>query len=196
MNRPITAFLSDVVDFLERTVLPEPHDRHRYFDNCVARADDQNETVKVKRLSFCRKRSDGDLVRVNDVFSRSEIHVEFHFVDGEPVTNSWGTFLGQLTIRLETPETNPPPVLKWESTREGKGNLKHDEWFGPDEEYLARGIAPRDALRIGVERQLYEIVGGLEEHSATKTISPLELQVLYDDCADVLSGLEPPASEP
>lgn len=195
MSKPTAAFLSDVVDFLEETVLPEPYDERRYFDNCVARADDRSETVKVKRLSFCRKNSDGDLLRVNDILSESEIHVEFHFTDGEPVTDSWGAFLSQVTVRLETAETNPPPVLKWESTRDQEGNLKHDEWFGPDEEYLSRDVSARDAIRTGVEWQLYEIIAGLERHSSTNPVSGLEIQVLYDDCADVLDALEPPKSE-
>lgn len=195
MNTSTTAFLSDVVSFLEDEVLPEPYDDQRYFDSCVARADDKSEIVKVKELSFCRKTSDGGLVRVNDVLSRSEIHVEFQFVDGEPVTESWGDGLSQVVVRLESPETRPPPVLKWESTRNQDGNLKHDEWFGPDEEYLRQGISARGAIREAVEQQLYEVVPGLERRSSTSPISPLEIQVLYEERLHVLDSLDRPEAE-
>lgn len=191
MSRTTTAFLSDVVNFLEKSVLPEPYDTHRYFDNCVARVDDQSEMVKVKELSFCRKTPEGTLVRVNDILSKSEIHIEFHFIEGKPVTESWGEFLSQIIIRLETPETNPPPVLKWESTKHQDGNLKHDEWFGPDEDYLAQAISARDAIRRGIEQQLYEIVSELENHSSVNPISSLNIRVLYDDCSHILDELQP-----
>lgn len=190
VSESTTAFLSHVVEFLESEILPEPYDTYRYFDKCVARADDQNEVVKVKRLSFCRKTPDGSVARVNDVLSRSELQIEFHFVDGESVTDSWGDFLNQLVVRLEASETSPPPVLKWESTRDRVGNLKHDEWFGPDEAYVAQDISAREAIRRGVERQLYRIVPELESRSVTSEISGPEVRVLYDDDSRILAGLD------
>lgn len=178
------------MSFLENELLPEPYDNCRYFDNCVARANDQSEVVKIKNLSFCKKDTDGDVTRVNNVLSNSEVHLEFHFIDGEQITDSWGAFLNQINIRLETPGIDTPPVLKWESTRNQVGNLKYDEWFGPDGEYIEEDISARDAIHRGVKRQLYTILPGLEIDSKRDSISPLELKVMYEEESQILDSLD------
>lgn len=190
MTKTITAFLSDVVSFLESEVLPEPYDSCRYFDNCVARANDQSEVVKIKNLSFCKRTTNGDVTRVNNALSDSEVHLEFHIIDSEQITDSWSTFLSQINIRLETPEIDTPPVLKWESTHDRVGNLKYDEWFGPDEEYIEEDISARDAIHRGVKRQLYTILPGLEINSKRDSISPLELKVMYEEKSQILDSLD------
>ena len=199
MTRPVQAFLNDVTDFLDREVILSAegtrsviHDGHRCFENCVVRVDDQEAVVKLKKLSFIRNAGDGRLERVNDVLSKSEIRIEFHFIDSESLTERWGTFLNQINLILVVPDVDLPAVLKWEASRDGHGDLKQDERIPlADGEYIAQQVTPRDAILTGVHELLLSGIQQFQSRSTAEEIPAIEYKVMYEDIHSILDQLEP-----
>lgn len=199
MTRPVQAFLNDVTDFVDREVISSVggkqsviHDGQRCFEKCVVRVDDQDAVVKLKELSFVRNAGDGRLERVNDVLSKSEIRIEFHFINGEPLTDRWGTFLNQINLILNVPEVDLPAVLKWEASSDGHGNLKQDERIPlADGEYIVQQVTPRKAILTGVHELLLSGIQQFQSRSTSEEIPPTEYMIMYEDIHSILDQLEP-----
>jgi hypothetical protein len=189
-----TAFLSYVVDFVEREteLLAAAYDDHRYFADCVARANDREECVVLRELSFLRDAGDGRVERVNDVLSRSEIRIEFRFIDGERITDDWGAFLNQMNLKLTVQGVDLPAVLKWELTDDGTGRLKQDEWTNTGGgAYIERAVTPRRAIELGVTELLFDAVPRFEDRSNAGELAPLEYKIRYNDDHGILDQLDP-----
>jgi len=178
--RPIRAFLDEVVEFLNDEVLEETYNEERYFDECVVRVDYDREVVKVTRLCFCRKNSNGEMERVNDILTGSELWFEFHFIGDGDLDGEWGEVLNQIVIRLDVPDVDIPPVLKWEGRDGVDGDLKFEEWLGPEEEYVERNISANDCIRRSIDEQLHRIIPDFEDRSAVEELAPRTLKLWYN----------------
>lgn len=188
------AFLNEVVAFLQAdgSLVDEAYDDHRYFADCVVRANDREEYVTLRNLSFLRNDGDDGIERVNDVLSRSQIRIEFHFVSGEPFSDEWGQFLNQINVKLVVPDVDLPAIHKWEATADGVGRLKHDEWAEDgDDEYIEEDMAPREAIELAVSRLLFHSIEDFEQRSTVGELSGVEYQVMYNDDHDILDRLDP-----
>ena len=180
MPRPIRAFLDEVVEFLNDDILDQTYNEERYFDDCVVRVDYDREVVKVARLCFCRRNAEGEFERVNDVLTNSELWFEFHFIGEGELEGEWDEVLSQMIIRLDIPDVSIPPVLKWEGTDGVEGNLKSEEWLGPGEEYIERGISARECIRRSIDEQLHRIVPDFEERSDVSELDPMTIKLWYN----------------
>lgn len=188
MSRPVSTFLNDVVQFLEEEILPDAHTDARYFDNCVTRVDIDNERVSIRDLSYCLKNQDGQIVRVNDVLSRTTIRLEFQ-MRNNPVPGSWSDGLSQCTIGLHVPEIDTPTVLKWELRGDTTGALKADERFDHDREYIEQNIAAKTAVETAIWEHFETIIPSLRDQSSTDLIPPVLVQTLYNEDHQILQRL-------
>lgn len=64
MGRPIPAFLDEVAQFLDETLLPDLWNDRYYYDECVLRSDYDDERLKLRNVSFCERSPEGDVRRV------------------------------------------------------------------------------------------------------------------------------------
>lgn len=190
MGRPIPAFLDEVAEFLDETLLPELYDDYRYYDECVVRSNYDDERLNVRNVSFCELSGEEDVRRVNDVLSDGEIRLTFHFADDEPLTGSWTEILQSFSATLHVPEVAVPTALKWEASGPS-GKLKADEWFDAEREYVETDVGAKNALRVAVTEQLYSVVPEFRAQSETEQISPAVLAVMYQEDSAVLEQLEP-----
>jgi hypothetical protein len=190
MSRPVSAFLEDVVLFLEDDVLPEAHTAERYFDRCEPRVNLDAERVTIRYLSHCVRDNKDHVYRVNDVLERAAIHLEFQFHDGI-VPDTWTTGLSQCTIGLHLPDVDTPTVFKWERRQSGTGDLKADERFDSDREFSVRDVSSADAIERGIREHLEETIPALQERSTVKQIEPRVVKLLYNNQSDLISELEP-----
>lgn len=190
MSRPISAFLDEVVQFLEEEVLPDAYTERRYFDKCEARVEIEEERVKIRFLSHCARAQDGTVMRVNDVLEEAEICLDFQF-QGDQVTGSWTEALAQCTIGLYVPEVDIPYVLKWEGRGDTGGALKADEWFDHDREYLSEEIGAENAIEKAIREHLETTIPSFQDRSEIDEVPPQLVQILFNDDHEIIDGLDP-----
>lgn len=190
MSRPISAFLDEVVQFLEEEILPDAYTETRYFEKCETRVEIEEELVKIRFLSHCIRAQDGAVMRVNDVLEQAEIRLEFQF-HGDRVTGSWTEALAQCTIGLYIPGVDNPHVLKWEGRDDTGGVLKADEWFDHDREYISEEISVEHAIERAIREHLETTIPSFQDRSVTSEVPPKLVQVLFDDDHEILDGLDP-----
>jgi hypothetical protein len=190
MSRPISAFLDEVVQFLEEEILPDACTEKRYFDKCETRVAFEAERVKIRFLSHCVRAQDGGTVRVNDVLDEAAIWLGFQFHDDQ-VTGSWTEALVQCTIGLRIPDVDTPYVLKWEGRGQSGGVLKADERFDHDREYLSEGIGAENAIEMAIQEHLKTTIPSFQDRSEMSKISPRLVQLLFNNDHDILDELDP-----
>lgn len=189
MSRPVSAFLNEVVQFLEEEVLPDAYTETRYFDNCVTRVNLDDERVSIQDLSHCVKDRDERIVRVNDLLQKSTIQFEFQ-IHGARMQGSWSEGLAQCTIGLHVPTTATPVVLKWEQRGEASGALKADERFDHEREHIEQNIGAKAAIKRAIWEHFETTVPSFQEQSDTSLIPPVLVQTLYNDDHGIIEELE------
>jgi len=189
MSRPISAFLNEVVQYLEEELLPDAFTETRYFDNCVTRVNLDDRRVSIQNITHCVKDQDEQIVRINDVLRRSTIQIEFQ-THGNRMQGAWSEGLSQCTIGLHIPTTDTPVVFKWEQRGEASGVLKADEWFDHEREYIEQDIGAKAAIKRGIWEHFETTVPSFQEHSETSLIPPELVQTLYNDDHKILEELK------
>ena len=184
-------FLSELVKFVNKDVLPELYSADRYMDNCQIRPVQCEMKLRVNRMEYVRRGPDKELERINDILRDTHLIIDPRTRSAGLGSDNWHDILNSCSVTLHAPR-GTPASLNWERTTES-GRIKSDEQYPTDRDYIDRDVLPKRAMRMMIEHHSQNAIPNVGQQSDVEFADPSRLPLFYDNEPErsIVSQLEP-----